>query len=87
MTSHDKRIRARVWITRYALTKGIIEIDAEIVDDKYASVGRLFTQHFARSSEDALKVAEEMRLAKVKRLRKQADRLAKLKVQIVKGTP
>lgn len=72
----------KVWITKYALTKGLFEMEAEIVDNKYAS-GRydglqLFTRDWAHSRAEAVAVAENMRESRLKSLKKSIAKLEKM---------
>lgn len=82
---------AKVFITKYALTKGIKEIEADIIrsrfeneeyviDDSY-SYFRIGTNAFTDKSE-ALKKAEEMRIRKIASLRKQIEKLEKLSFKV-----
>ena len=75
----------KIYVTRYALTKGIIEIDAEYVKGSYW--GKLSKEHFAdlyRPSEafegfsDAQKAAESMRKKKIASIKKQLAKLEKM---------
>lgn len=73
----------KVWITKYALTQGIFELDAEIVDKRYASADsadgyRIFTREYAVSKGEALMIAETMRTKRIANLEKQIKRLQKL---------
>lgn len=70
----------KVWITKYALTSGIIEKEAEIKGG-IAIVSTLETYYgkeWHRTEEDAKKRAEEMRLKKIESLKKQIERLEKI---------
>jgi hypothetical protein len=75
----------KVWITKYALTKGIFEIEARIVEDfkgmavyklegscmhEYAHAGEWY-----KSYEEALEKAEDMRNKKIISLQKQIIKL------------
>lgn len=82
---------AKVFITKYALTKGIKEIEADIIrsrfeneeyviDDSY-SYFRIGTNAFTDKSE-ALKKAEEMKIRKIASLRKQIEKLEKLSFKV-----
>jgi len=82
---------AKVFITKYALTKGIKEIEADIIrsrfeneeyviDDSY-SYFRIGTNAFTDKSE-ALKKAEEMKIRKIASLRKQMEKLEKLSFKV-----
>lgn len=72
----------KVWITTYALTKGIYEVEAEIIDDKYAKTPgpwSLFTKDWTKSKEDAVRIADEMRVRKIASLKKSIKKLEALK--------
>ena len=78
-----------VWITKYALTRGIIEAEAEIVDagDRvYASTRadgfKVFTADFTYTREEALATAEKKRAKKIAALRKQAEKLAAMTIKV-----
>lgn len=71
----------KVWITRYALTQGLFQIDAEIVDGIYASGrtltgDRIFTRDWAKTPEDALAKAHEMRRLRIASLKRSITKLA-----------
>lgn len=79
----------KVWITSYALTKGVFEIEAEICEDtiyqgsmiKEVSEGLpiyYHKPHWWHSKELALVRAEQMRNAKIKSMEKQIEKLKKL---------
>lgn len=78
----------KVYITKYALTKGIQESNGKI--DNY----RFIPEHYGRISyswnykpdwhifkEDAIKQAEKMRLSKIISLKKQLNKLENLKFE------
>ncbi len=77
----------KVWITKYALTKGTFETEAEIcpnspdmIEDKnkryyyYHGEGK----HWHKTKESALIRASQMKLAKISSLEKQLKKLNKL---------
>lgn len=74
----------KVWIYKYALTKGIFELDAEIVDGIYArgklKAGSLpiFTRDWARGRALAAGKAEQMRQRKIASLKKSIAKLEAL---------
>jgi hypothetical protein len=89
---------AKYWITKYALSQGIIEIDDDETKERYVEItesGGLWVRDkrsgyhdtgyygndWHKTHEAALKRAEEMRLAKIKSLQKQMDKLQKLTFQ------
>lgn len=80
----------KVWITKYALTQGIEEVDSEEVfsfeiEGKYLSFNRKKSslpeiysgegKAWHRSKESAIKRAEEMRDKKIENLQKQVAKL------------
>jgi ABC-type phosphate transport system auxiliary subunit len=80
-----------VWITKHALTDGIIECDAEVDEDGDAWVqveGHTYRQLIRRSEVSyslaaAQKRAEEKRVARVNNLRAHADRLESKQIKVV----
>lgn len=78
---------AKVFITTYALTKGIIEKEADIHSyangSEYAYVkgefnGYKMTRDAFYKYENAIRKSEEMRLKKIASLKKQISKLEKL---------
>lgn len=82
----------KVWITKYALTQGIDEVEAEICDSNMIKVkargtgcideyyhGKGKEWHLDRES--AVKKAEEMKLKKIASLEKQIKKLKELKFE------
>lgn len=77
----------KIWVTKYALTSGIFEAEAEIEDQygRMASIPsrRYFTafhgNDWHRTLTEANKRAEEMRLKKISSLKKQLKKLEELK--------
>lgn len=72
----------KVWIYKYALTKGVFPMDAKLVNNKYAS-GKvngysLFTPDWAEDRETAERQAELMRDRRIVALKKQIAKLEKL---------
>jgi len=68
----------KVWVTKYALTQGLFEMNAEIVNRGelhiYAKgktpMGRnLFTREWTKTREEAVTKAEAMRTARLKQLK------------------
>lgn len=83
-------IMAKVFITKYALTEGIKEIESDILIDDFTGSEYTFFKYscfyigkgaFTDRSE-ALKKAEEMRLNKITSLRKQIEKLEKLSFKV-----
>lgn len=82
----------KVWITKYALTKGIIEEEAEIcldhngvpyktnmIDTK--NYGTFHYEEWHKTKEQAIKMAEDMRKKKIESLKKQITKLEKMKFE------
>lgn len=76
----------KVWITKYALTRGILERDGDIcegntnlfrVTNKYPEYYHGGDWH--KTEEAARAKAEKMRLLKIKSLKKSLDNLEKMK--------
>jgi hypothetical protein len=81
-----EKILTKVFITKYALTKGIIEVEMELKDGEKWCYGRLFGydtgffgNDFWLNMQDAQKDAERRRLTKIERLKKQILKLEKIK--------
>lgn len=78
----------KVWITRYALTVGIFEVDANKSDRTPAmvsyrrSINSLLEfahgKDWHETYQDALLRAEEMKVGKIKSLEKQINKISKL---------
>lgn len=78
----------KVYITKYALTTGVIEADMELKNDGKMCYGKpnsssydtgFFGDDFHLSKEDALKDCEKRRISKIKNLNKQIEKLSNLK--------
>lgn len=74
----------KVFITKYALTKGILEKEAEICDYGYEYeiayvIGEFSSYSLFRTREQAMERAEKMRLKKIASLKKQTEALEKMK--------
>lgn len=82
---------AKVFITKYALTTGIKEIEADIIrsrfeDEEYVRDG-LYSyfcigENAFTDKSEALKKAEEMKIRKIASLRKQIEKLEKLSFKV-----
>lgn len=80
------RERITAWITKYALTKGIQEVEGKTDGDGYLSYGKYdynhaFRKEWYRTREAAIKRAEEMRLKKIASLKKQLKKLEKMRFE------
>jgi len=79
----------KVWVTKYALTEGIRELDVEIYEDTLSIVsyrGGYLVEYFHgegkdwHKTEDAAKTrAEQMRVKKIQALKKSITRLEAIK--------
>lgn len=79
----------KVWITKYALTKGIIEMECvQFGDISVREVGNPFPTYYHgegdewhRTKESAIKKAEEMRQKKIESLKKQIKKLEEMRFE------
>jgi len=81
----------KVWITKYALTQGIIEGEAEICHGVSESMIELLESNkmyfhgegreWHRDKESAIKRAEEMKLKKIASIEKQLEKLKEIKFE------
>lgn len=78
----------KIWITKYALTKGIIERNnSEIVDDNVTChISGCHYEYYhkgewASSLENALEQTEKMRIKKIKSLEKQIQKIRTLEFE------
>lgn len=77
----------KIFVFKYALTRGIIEVDAEIkqgTHEEYAQVedriGFIWlNRDYVHTKEEALKKAEDMRFKRIESLKKQIVKLEKMK--------
>jgi hypothetical protein len=85
----------KVWITKYALTSGIFEVDAEtctspslIAVRKPGELTAYFHNNdWHKSKEDAIARAEEMRAKKIASLRKSIAKLEAMSFDSVRTEP
>jgi len=89
-----KKIKA--YVTKYALTQGIMVVESEMVEDSGETMIRFGNQSFPTyahgndwylSEEAARARVEEMRQRKLAALRKQVVRLEKLKIKVMEVKP
>lgn len=72
-----------VWITQYALTEGLFQLDVRMCHGRdseakpYAKRGALFTRGWVETYEEAVAVAEAMRVAHLRSLARQIEKLMK----------
>ena len=80
----------KVWITKYALTKGIIEADGKLTSSDSVSVSldtlSLPTHWFYKGDwysdkQSAIQKAEEMRRKKIDSLKKQIEKLERMRFE------
>lgn len=80
----------KVYITKYALTQGIYEAEAEEcsgfngmikIDGEYPEYYHREGRDWCRTKEDAVKRAEEMREKRILSLKKQIEKLEKLRFE------
>jgi hypothetical protein len=83
----------KVYITKWALTTGILEIEGREVDNGYCVI-KLSSDHMEqciqpgdwhRSIDAATVRARELKARKIINLTRQLERLKKLDIQLVKG--
>lgn len=76
-------MKINAWVTKYALTKGVCEVEVELRGGYAYSTCRFRTQfrpeHWYRLRANAQAKAEDMRIAKIASLRKQIAKLEKLR--------
>ena len=81
------RERITAWITTYALTGGIKEVEGDVCHGissdmlSCAKEGHFHDSNWHRTKEAALVKAEEMRLKKIASLKKQIEKLEKLRFE------
>lgn len=83
----ENKPRFKAFITKYALTDGIKEVEVEVCDEYPGMVkgSGLFAlyhgegKEWHRTRESAVKKAEEMRVNRIASLKKQITKLEKLK--------
>ncbi|MCL1655458.1 hypothetical protein M2T79_02535 [Elizabethkingia miricola] len=79
----EAKERVIVYVTKYALTKGILEMECLLVSNNMIKTTNKYSQYFHLnewflSKEDAIKKAEQMRDKKLESLNKQVNKLTKL---------
>lgn len=76
------REKITAWVTRYALTTGIEMVDGKTDGDGYLSYGEYSYasgNDWHHTREAAVKRAEEMRLKKIASVKKQLEKLEKMR--------
>lgn len=77
----------KIWITKYALTRGIIEREVEdrgdgiVKDDSSYITSYYHKKDYCLDYESAIAKAEEMRKKKIESLKKQIEKLEKMKFE------
>ena len=79
----------KVWITKYALTEGIIEADATLVGENIVTCKTSHREYILNeaatecclSKEKAIERADEIRKVKIHLLKKQIEKLEKMKFE------
>ena len=79
----------KVWITKYALTDGIIEADAELCGldiisaswDNGTKCGNFGSEEWCGRKKSAVKKAEEMRQKKITSMKKQIEKLERMRFE------
>lgn len=81
----------KVWITKYALTNGVIENDAEICIDAdetgnmiSCGIGNYYHgegKEWHKTKESAIKKADEMRQKKIESLKEQIEKLERMRFE------
>ena len=80
-----------VFITKYALTRGIMRFDVEriniekhyvVVKNSRGFTTMFFRNDWHRTKQDALDRVEQMREAKLKSLKKSIERISQMKFQL-----
>lgn len=76
------KVKTRAFVTKYALTKGIIEVDGYETDHESFYVGgwqgSFFKNEYYFTMDEAIKNAEERRTRKIKSLEMQIEKLEKM---------
>lgn len=84
--------KVHVWVTKYALTSGIFECDAEICSDVSTDMIRIKRNHFDEyfhknewytSKLDAIVRAEEMKEKKINSLNKQLNKISNINFDMI----
>ncbi len=89
--STKKKIKA--YVTKYALTSGILVVEAEHCTDidpnmiKFGAMNYAHGKDWHQTLKAALTRAEDMRKRKLTTLRKQVAQLEKLKIEVVEAKP
>lgn len=79
------RKKITVWVTKWALTSGIIETEAEVRDEEMVNCGSRYGyfhgNDWHRTRVAAVQRAEVMRLKKIASLKKQLEKLEKMRFE------
>ena len=75
----------KVWITKYALTKGIFELkvrsDGGEVVIGAESLSPYYYGEWSKTKQEAVEIAEQMRLEEIAYLKNQIEKLEKMKFE------
>lgn len=84
--------KIKAWVTRYALTSGIDEVDGEVCHSTSSdmlsyTIGTTYTQYahgkdWHRTPEAAIARAEQMRKAKIASLKKSIAKIEKMEFKV-----
>ena len=75
------------WVTKYALTSGIIETKGQVSDTGslfFGKHGYAYRKDWQTSEQLAIERFHEMRLKKISSLKKQIEKLEKMQLKILK---
>jgi hypothetical protein len=82
------KVKITAWVTKYALSKtGIEEVEGEVCHGtssdmlRYGQHGCVHGNDWHSTREDAVKRAEQMRLNKIASLKKQLEKLEKMRFE------
>ena len=79
--------QVKAWVTKYALTEGIVAVDGEVCHNissgmlTYGNYGTAHGKDWHRTPEAAIAKAEEMRKAKIASLKKSIAKMESLKFE------
>jgi hypothetical protein len=73
----------KIFVTKYALTKGILELECEIINGKLAKTIETYPQYFKESEwfyneEFAIKRSNKMKINKIASLERQLEKLKRM---------
>ena len=88
----------KVWVTKYALTDGIYEVDRaerlphdtdaiimnSTIDEDCSIIVRKYGKEWTDTVESAIEIAESMRVKKINSMERKIGQLKDLKIKVVK---